>query len=144
MSHRIVETDVDRASLIELIKRHEVPFTVTIEKGRSRTLEQNRLQHMWHKEAAEQLEDESAEEKRAYCKLHFGIPIVRNDESFRAVYDQVLRPLPYEHKLKIMMAPIDFPVTRYMTVAQKIEFLDKIYVFYTSLGVILTQPKEGL
>lgn len=69
-------------------------YIVTItEQGEERTSPQNRLQQMWHSQAADQLKDETAEEKRAYCKLHFGVPILRNDEAFKADYDRVIKPM---------------------------------------------------
>jgi hypothetical protein len=139
---RIIENDIDKASAIELIKHMEAPLTLTIEKGRKRSCEQNRLQHLWHKEAAEQLLDGSAEEKRGYCKLHFGVPIMRENDEFREAYDKVIMPLQYELKILSMQSPLDFPVTSLMTVKQKSAFLDQIYVFYTGLGVKLTEPSE--
>lgn len=119
-------------------------FIVTIaERGEERTLAQNHLQHLWHGEAAAQLHDEPAEDKRAYCKLHFGVPMLRaEDEGFRAEYDRVIRPLDYPTKLALMKAPFDFPVTRLMTVKQKKAFLDAIYQHYTSQGVRLSHPDD--
>lgn len=118
-------------------------YLVTItEQGDERSAQQNRLQQLWHAEAAQQLRDETAEEKRAYCKLHFGVPILRSDEAFRAHYDRVIKPMDYQTKLALMMEPFDFPVTRLMTVKQKTEFLDRIYQHYTGLGVQLSHPDD--
>lgn len=117
--------------------------SVDVKPAKGRSLQQNRLQHLWHKEAAEQLQDETAEEKRAYCKLHFGIPILRAEsDDFRDTYDRIIRPMSYEQKLELMAAPIDFPVTRIMTVKQKTQFLDAVFGHYTSLGVQLTMPEQ--
>lgn len=112
------------------------------EQGDERTNPQNRLQQLWHSEAANQLRDESAEEKRAYCKLHFGVPILRNDEAFRASYDRVIKPMDYQTKLALMAEPFDFPVTRLMTVKQKKQFLDAVFDHYTGLGVSLSHPDD--
>lgn len=122
----------------------ELDWVVTIEeRGKSRSLEQNRLQMLWHLEAAQQLRDEDAEDKRAYCKLHFGVPILRAEsETFRAEYDRVVRPLDYATKLALMKAPFDFPVSRLMTVKQTTQFLDAIYQHYTSQGVRLSHPDD--
>lgn len=118
-------------------------YIVTItEQGDERSDRQNRLQQLWHTEAAQQLRDETAEEKRAYCKLHFGVPILRNDESFRADYDRVIKPMDYQTKLALMAEPFDFPVTRLMTVKQKKQFLDAIWNHYTGLGVRLSHPDD--
>jgi hypothetical protein len=118
-------------------------YLITItEQGEERSHQQNRLQQLWHSQAADQLKDETAEEKRAYCKLHFGVPILRNDEAFKAHYDRVIKPMDYQTKLALMMEPFDFPVTRLMTVKQKTEFLDRIYQHYTGLGVQLSHPDD--
>ncbi len=108
-----------------------------------RSLAQNRLQRKWLFEAAEQLQDQTAEEYRAYCKLHFGIPILRAEsDKFMDVYDRLIRPHSYEEKLELMSIPFDFPVTRMMTVKQKTEYLNKMYQFFRNQGVELTEPPE--
>lgn len=118
-------------------------YIVTItEQGDERSAQQNRLQQLWHAEAAQQLGDETAEEKRAYCKLHFGVPILRSDEAFKADYDRVIKPMDYQTKLALMAEPFDFPVTRLMTVKQKKQFLDAIWDHYTGLGVRLSHPDD--
>ena len=106
-------------------------------------MEQNRLQRLWLKEACEQLQDETIEEKRGYCKLHFGVPILRNEnDEFKAAYDKIIMPHTYEDKLQMMMLPLDFPVTRLMTTGQHKRYLDDVYHFFTGLGVQLTEPKS--
>ena len=102
------------------------------------------LQRKWLNEAAEQLADDTAENYRAYCKLVFGVPILRaENEEFRRQYDAIVKPLPYEKKVEIMKEPIDFPVTRLMTTHQKARYLDQIYQFFREKGVQLTEPKRG-
>ena len=85
-----------------------------------------------------QLKEDTAEGYHAYCKLHYGVPILREDEDFREAYDEVLKPLTYEQKLKAMAAPLDFPVTRMMTIHQLARYMDEIYRHFTGLGVRLT------
>lgn len=143
MSAFTIKSEGDRALVRDAIGKRKLPFTVTIEKGAKRSLEQNKLQRLWVNEAADQLGDESAEDKRAYCKLHFGVPILRNEnEDFRKAYDRVIRPLPYELKLEAMKVPLDFPVTRLMTAKQKTAYLDAIYQHFRSQGVVLTEPNR--
>lgn len=143
MTTRIIKTGADRDDLFRLIQSMKLPITVNIQKGRNRTLEQNRLQRMWINEAVEQLQDETAEEKRGYCKLHFGVPILRNEnEAFREQYDRIIRPHSYEDKLQMMMVPLDFPVSRLMTTGQHKRYLDDVWHHFTSLGVKLTEPEE--
>ena len=124
------------------IKSLNLPVTVSITKGRRRTVEQNKLQRLWINEAAEQLGDRTREEMRGYCKLHHGVPILRNEnDAFKQAYDQVISPLPYEDKLKTMMAPLDMPVTRVMTTDQKTRYLDAIAQDFLEQGVALTEPE---
>lgn len=121
---------------IALNKLHEI-------LGEQRTLEQNRLQMKWHKEAAQQLKDGSVGEKRAYAKLHIGIPILcSEDAEYKAEYDRVMGPLPYETKMALMLEPFDFPVTRDMTIKQKTQYLEELREYYQGLGVQLTIPND--
>lgn len=109
---------------------------------RSRTVEQNKLQRKWMNEAAEQ-GDCTAEEYRAYCKLHFGVAILTGgSDEFAVQWESVMRHLPYEAKLKAMAEPFDFPVTRLMTAKQKAAYLNQIYQHFTGLGFKLTEPKR--
>jgi len=117
------------------------PFKVSISKGSKRSIEQNRLMWMWMKEASEQLKEYTATEYQAYCKLHFGVPILRGEEAdFKEAYDDVLKPLTYEQKLKAMSPPLDFPVTRLMKTGQLTRFLDDVYAHFKNLNVWLTEP----
>lgn len=138
-----VKTEADRLKAIGELIACALPFTVTIKDGVARSLNQNALQRMWVNELAEQ-GDMTAEEYRGYCKLHFGIPILRaeNDE-FCETYDRLIRPLDYEVKVQYMMAPLDFPVTRLMTTKQTTKYLDAIYDFWTAKGMKLTVPNRG-
>jgi hypothetical protein len=61
---------------------------------------------------------------------------------FKAEYDAVIMPLPYEHKLKLMMVPFDFGVTRLMTTRQKTIYLDTVHRHYSEQGLILTNPED--
>ena len=125
----------------ELLKSGKSPVIEVREESRKRSAEQNRLQRMWVNEAAKQ-GDQTAEEYRAYCKLHFGVPILRaENEEFRIKYDRIIKPMPYETKLELMAEPFDFPVTRLMTSKQKTKYLDQCYVFLTGQGYVLTEPK---
>lgn len=142
MTTHILENKADVARLFTLLNNRDLPMTVNIRKGKDRSIQQNRTQRMWMNEAAEQ-GDQTAEEYRGYSKLHFGVPILRNEnEEFKAAYDEVIRPLPYELKLKAMMIPLDFPVTRLMGTGQCKRYLDDIYSHFTGLGMRLTEPDE--
>ena len=141
MVTRVVDSEEDRSLLLRFIKERKMPFTVDITKGKHRTVEQNRLQRLWLNEIAEQLGDQTAEELRGYCKLRFGVPILRaENETFRDCYDAVVKPLAYEQKLSIMMEPLDLPVTRLMSTEQKTRYLDAIHKHFAEQGVTLTEP----
>lgn len=126
---------------LRLRGRTNYPYTVTIKDGeQKRTERQNRLQQRWYSDASSQGDQESSE-YRAYCKLHFGVVILREEnEEFRIKYDRVIRPLTYELKLELMLPPFDFPVTRLMSVKQKSKFMDKVWNHFTSQGMQLTDP----
>jgi len=140
MSSHTIENVHDLKRLIALLSNRELPMTVNIKKGKDRTVAQNKLQRMWMLEAESQ-GDQTAEEYRGYCKLHIGVPILRSqDDDFKAAYDAVIRPLTYEQKLKAMMIPLDFSVSRLMTTKQFSEYSKKIYEHFTSKGIKLTDP----
>lgn len=120
-----------------------VPAVIEVKaEKRGRTVEQNKLQRKWMLEAQQQ-GDMTAEEYRGYCKLHFGVPIMRaENEEFRELYDRFVRHLSYEAKMAFMMEPFDFAVTRDMDTNQKTRYLDQVYVYLTGLGFKLTEPKK--
>ena len=137
-----IRTEQDRNNVIKVIQARHMPCTVIINKGAPRTIEQNKLQRKWLLEAQEQ-GDQTAEEYRGYCKLWFGVPILRNEnEEFRKSYDKIITPLLYPMKLEMMMVPLDFSVTRKMTTKQKSQYLDQMYEFFTAQGFELTQPEQ--
>ena len=143
MTTRFVETEQGREMLMRYVAERALPFSASIVKGKRRSDAQNRLQRRWVGEIAEQLPDQSAEEWRGYCKLHFGVPIMRAEsDAFQTQYDEIIRPLPYEHKLALMMVPLDLPVTRIMNVRQKTAYLDAIHHHFSAQGVILTDPEN--
>ena len=144
MTQRIVDTEIDRKLLISFIGNHDLPMTVNITKGGQRSIKQNRLFWLWLNEIAEQLTEDDVEGWRAYCKLHFGVPVLRAaDEKFREMYDRIIRPLDYPDKLDCMRVPIDLPVTSQMNTRQKRRFLDAVYHHFTvDRGVVLTLPLD--
>ena len=142
MSTWAVRNDQDRKQVIRVLERRATPCTVEITKGAPRSTEQNRLQRLWMKEAEEQ-GDMTAEEYRGYCKLHFGVSIMKSQSDlFAEKYDRIIKPLCYEQKLELMMLPLDFPVTRLMNSASKKRYLDAVYLHFTDMGFRLTDPKD--
>lgn len=143
---KFIKTDKDKQALIDLIKKNDKPITVTIEQGivGKRSTAQNRLQRLWFAEIASSPKaDMTAEEYRAFCKLHFGVPILRHEyEKFCKVYDEKVKWRSYQDKLAFMAEPFDFPVTRLMTTKQHKKYLDAIYVHFTGQGFELTDPAD--
>jgi len=145
MSTRFLETEADRRLLIRFIEEQPLPLTVSLSKGGKRTLKQNGLQMKWMGEIAAQLGDQTVEEIRGYCKLTLGVPILRADSAaFREQYDSIIRPLPYEHKLAMMMEPFDFKVTRLMNAKQFTAYLDGVHRHFSAKGIVLTDPGDLL
>lgn len=145
MTQRIVETEADRRMLIRFLEAQALPITVSVTKGGKRSLRQNKLQRLWLNEIAEQLGDQTPEEVRGYCKLTIGVPILRAEhEAFRERYDLIVRPLPYEQKLALMMEPLDFPVTRLMSTKQATAYLDGVHRHFSEKGIVLTDPGDLL
>ena len=143
MTTRVIDTEGERDMLLRWLKGMAAPFTVDVVKGRRRSVEQNKLQRLWCREIAEQLGDHTAEQVRAYCKLHIGVPILREESTdFREKYDRIIRPLAYEQKLELMAEPFDFPVTRLMKTEQKTRYLDAIHKHFTEQGLKLTDPEQ--
>lgn len=137
---RTVRSPDDLLLLIRFLERADLPLVVSIHPGaETRTQAQNRLQWRWLSEMAGQ-GDQAIEEYRAFCKLHFGVPIRREDGHFRAVYDERIKPLDYETKLACMVEPINMPVTRDMTVRQLTRYLDAIQHHCAESGIALTDP----
>lgn len=145
MATRFLESEGDRRMLIRFLETQPLPLTVSMSKGGKRSLKQNALQRKWVGEIAGQLGDQTLEEVRGYCKLTIGVPILRaeNDE-FREAYDATVRPLPYELKLKLMMEPFDFAVTRKMNTKQFTAYLDGVHRHFSEKGIALTDPGDLL
>lgn len=143
MARRIIESEYERRMLLKFIEGQKLPLTVTVQAVGKRSVQQNRLNRQWMLDIEAQLDGWTAEYARGYCKLYFGIPILRNeDEEFCREYDAVIRPLPYEAKLKLMMVPFDFGVTRKMTVKQQTAYLNAINQHFSEQGVVLTNPDD--
>lgn len=140
----IISHQRDIAQSLYLVESLPVDGTHYVEIGEQaedRSAAQNRLAFLWYKAAADQLQDETAEDKRAFCKLTMGVPIRREDEKFREVYDRVIRPLTYEQKLALMVSPIDFPITRDMGVKEMCRYLEAMEVYFSPL-IDLPRPED--
>lgn len=142
MPHRIIDSDFDLDQLGKLLHSLEKPFTIEWVQGRDRSRDQNALQFLWAKEAAEQLGDRTTEEVRYEWKLRYGVPIMREDSAdFREIYDKAIKPLPYELKVSSMAF---IPVTSEMKVRQMVRYLDTVQRECLEQGIVLTDPDPML
>lgn len=124
MPHRIINNKDDLDQLVTLFNGLVLPFTAEWQLGRDRSLDQNRLQFLWAREAAEQRGDMTPDEVRCEWKLIHGVPILREESAeFREIYDTAIKPLPYPKKLVAMRF---IPVTSDMKVPQMVRYLDTI------------------
>lgn len=141
MTIRAVKNVDDLALLKVYLDGRKRPFTVDIEDGRNRSVEQNRLSQKWYGEIADQT-GEDREDVRARCKLEIGVPILRRDnEKFRATYDKVVRPLDYADKITFIR-DTDMAVTRLMKVAEMSEYMDTVFQRHAEFGIALTVPPD--
>lgn len=105
-----------------------------------RTLDQNSISHAWYQQLAKELPEDDALGWKSFCKLHFGVPILRtDDDEFRAAYDAVIKPMPYEQKLMAMRI---MPVTSIMNRAQLSKYLVDMQANFISRGVQLLFPEK--
>jgi len=140
MSHRILESERDRAEFVKLVGSLKLPVTFEWTKGRDRSLDQNRTMWLWAAEVEQQTQQETADEVQRRWKLHHGVPILRRDsQEFRELYDATLKALPYELKLKAMRL---IPVTSEMKVPQMAEFMSAVQRECAEQGIRLTEPAE--
>lgn len=94
------------------------------ERTKNRTELQNRISHSWYNELANELKADTALGYKCFCKLHFGIGILRSeDDEFRKVYDTAIKGLSYEQKLQVMKI---LPVTSIMTTKQLSQYLEAV------------------
>ncbi|EZI26391.1 hypothetical protein [Pseudomonas extremaustralis] len=139
-----------RSMLTEAITRMSKMFedkhfvVVSLRPGKDRTLDQNRLWFAMYKRIAEMTQIGEPEDARRYCKLHFGVQILLNEDAgFQAEWYRVMRHLPYETKLAMMgechlFGPDGFPVTSLFNRAQGVQYTDRMANYFTGQGVVFT------
>lgn len=112
--------------------------------SKKRSLDQNALKSVWYREAALMIPSDEETEER-FCKLHFGVPILRaENEKFRKLYDKVMGRgftiLTYEEKLEAMDI---LPVTSLMQTDQMTDYLNRMQVHYAKqYGIALVSTNE--
>lgn len=90
---------------------------ISYKTGKSRSSLQNRHSHSWYGELARLLTEDDALGWKCFCKLQFGVPILRaEDADFREFYDGSIKDsFTYEQKVAAMKY---LPVTSLMTKKQ--------------------------
>jgi hypothetical protein len=143
MSKHTINSEVGLQSFIGSLRElwHARRYLeITIKEGKGRSVEQNAVMHGWFGQVARELREEDARGVKRYCKLHFGVPILRaEDDEFREAYDRVVKPLAYEQKLVAMDI---LPVTSRMTTVQLDRCMADIQEHYIGRGVQLEYPKK--
>ena len=121
-----------------LFKSHRY-LKVSVKTGKSRSLDQNAISHAWYEQLAAEIKDEDALGWKCFCKLNFGVPILRaEDEEFRTFYDASIKKLNYEQKLIAMKY---LPVTSLMTKEQLSKYLEAMQAHFMN-SVLLEFPNE--
>ena len=127
----IIKNEYQRGEAVLSVTDAELPFAMTIKPyKKNRSQEQNRLSHAWYAQVAATLREDTAAGVKGYCKLHFGVPILREDTDFSEVYDATIKTLSYEQKILIMSHPDLFPVTSLMKTGQLSLYLEQIQQHY--------------
>lgn len=130
------ETLLNKLESLDPTIKHVITIKTFTEK---RSDLQNSLSHSWYSELAFNLKENDALGYKCFCKLHFGVGILRaEDEEFRTAYDLAIKPMSYEKKLEVMKI---LPVTSIMNTKQLTQYLDamKSY-FYDNHGFDLKYP----
>tara|TARA_B100000780_G_scaffold131883_1_gene92489 strand:- start:12305 stop:12790 length:486 start_codon:yes stop_codon:yes gene_type:complete len=115
------------------------PFTVTMKLGKEKRSDaMNRLSHMWYSDCAKQGAEFDAGGIKSIAKHKWGVPIMREDESFNATWLKLIIGFPtYEEIMDFM--PL-LPVTSLMDNAQMSRYMND---FNRVMGVKyeLTDPR---
>lgn len=127
--------------LTAMFREHKF-VVVSMRPGKDRTLDQNALWFAMYTRIAQMTEIGDVEDARRYCKLHFGVPLMRKaDPDFRHAWDVSFLMLTYETKMELMgpcalFGPDGFPVTRLFNRAQGIAYTEKIVAEWSERGVV--------
>jgi hypothetical protein len=141
MSALVINSDSSLHSVFgtirEMYAQHRF-VRIDAKTGKARSLDQNAISHAWYEQLARELREDDALGWKCYCKLHFGVPILRTeDNEFREIYDASIMGMTYERKLVAMKY---LPVTSNMTKRQLSKYLEAMQDAFVSLGVMLEFP----
>lgn len=125
--------------LREMYAKHKF-LKLNVRAGKDRSLDQNAISHAWYEQIARELREDDVIGWKSFCKLHFGVPIMRIDTEFKAVYDASIKLLSYEQKLIAMRS---WPVTSLMTKEQLSKYLEAMQQHFAGQGVQLEFPEAA-
>lgn len=132
----------EAVTMLTRLFRDKKFVVVSLRPGKDRTLDQNALWFAFYKRIAEMTQIGDPADARRYCKLHFGVQILLNDDQeFREAWYRVMRHLPYSEKLDMMggcklFGPDGFPVTSLFNRAQGVAYTDRIVAEFSAKGVV--------
>lgn len=137
-----IRDEHQRANMIQHAANLPIPFDCQFqEPSDDRTIDQNACINAIYREIAKQKGDETFEDIRRMCKLFFGVPILRRDDTgFRDLYDtKVKHDFTHEEKLQLMGI---LDVSSKMTKKQGTEYIDAILDYWTEKGLALADPRQ--
>lgn len=107
-----------------------------------RTLDQNSMINALYGQVASQAEDLAVIDVRRYCKLHYGIPLLRaNSVTFNQFYVAAIIGMEYEQKI-MLMDYMDVTSAKEFSVKMGTEYIDTIIREYSKQGYSLLHPSE--
>ena len=108
--------------------------------GEARTSDQNTMMFALYQDIADQSEDKTLMDVRCECKLIYGVGILKaSDPDFAKWYDETVKPLDYESKLKLM---VHMDLTSLMNKKQATDYITTIVQEYTKNGYRLADPRQ--
>lgn len=115
--------------------KHGDVVSVTIH-GEKRSGLQNNMQYAWYSEIAK-FEQQTTREIRGFCKLEFGIPILREEPSFDKYWCKYWESRYTYEELLFLLGGAMVSVTSLFNKAQETRYLNDIQFFYSNKGLIL-------
>lgn len=145
-----INSEVNLYKALKLIKdwfekHHYIHVTVSDK----RSLDQNALQFFWY-EQLEKQGDMSRKEYRAYCKYHFGIPVLADDPQFKYTM-HALKSIDWPNLaakwgLDVEWAKIAFveklEITSLMDTEQMKRYLEGIKNYFEPKGFVLPNKDD--
>ena len=114
---------------------------INYKSGKDRSLDFNAQSHVWYAQLARELREYDANGWKRFCKLHFGVPILRaEDDEFRTFYDLAIKRLTYEQKIQAMD---HISVSSLMTNQQFKKFCDAMQEHFMTQHRVKLEFKEA-